>query len=159
MPKAKAKASCGQRSMQQSRVVVAQPGNEPHAMGRINDKVMATVATAKNTMLKHPIFNDILNAKPDTNGSQSPYTWDAFTQSRNAGNKTFLCGGNLFMADLFNYPSAQKPIYMTKVEYIVKHFWNPPPSDGTGPYTITLAQGSATTEIEMGGGVNAIIAT
>ena len=42
---------------------------------------------------------------------------------------------------------------MTKVEYIVKHFWNPPPSDGTGPYTITLAQGSATTEIEMGGGL------
>ena len=36
---------------------------------------------------------------------------------------------------------------MAKVEHIVNHFWNPPPSDGTGPYTITLAQGSDTTEM------------
>ena len=36
---------------------------------------------------------------------------------------------------------------MTKVEFIVNHFWNAPPSDGTVPYTITLAQGSDTTEM------------
>ena len=53
----------------------------------------------------------------------------------------------MFMADLLNYPTSQKPIYMTKVDFIVNNFWNPPPSDGTGPYTITLAQGSDTTEM------------
>ena len=144
--KSKAQASCDQRSEQcQPVAVVAQPSSEPHVMDRINDKAMATVVTAKNTMLTHPIFNDILNAKPDTKGSQSEFTRTSFSQSREAGNKTFICGGNMFMAELFNYPTSQKPIYMTKVEYIVNHFWNPPPRDGTGPYTITLAQGSDTT--------------
>ena len=28
----------------------------------------------------------------------------------------------------------------------MNRFWNPPPSDGTGPYTNTLAEGSDTTE-------------
>ena len=108
-----AQTSCGQRSEQpcegaQPLAVVALPGSEPHVMDRINDKMMATVVTAKNTMLQHPIFNDILNAQPDTKGSQSPFTWAAFTQSRDAGNKTFICGGNMFMAELFNYPTLQK---------------------------------------------------
>ena len=112
--KSKAKASCDQRSEQNqshisSLAVAAHPSSEPHVMDRINDKVMATVVTAKNTMLAHPIFNDILNAKPDTKGSQSEFTWASFSQSREADNKTFICGGNTFMAELFNYPTSKNP--------------------------------------------------
>lgn len=36
---------------------------------------------------------------------------------------------------------------MAKVDIIAIHCWSPPPSDGTGPYTITLAQGSDTTDM------------
>ena len=76
-------------------------------MDRINDKAMATVVAARNTMLAHPIFNDILNAKPDTKGAQAEFTWESFSKSREAGNKTFIRGGNMFMAELFHYPTSK----------------------------------------------------
>ena len=104
------------------------------------------------------MFNDIPNATKDANGSQSPFKWATFTQSRNAGNKTFICGGNMFMAELFNYPTFQKNIYMTKVEFIVHHVGNHHPSDGTGPihhYIGTMIR-YYRNECEV---VNAIIAT
>lgn len=101
-----AKASCDQRSEQrracpQPLAVVALPVREPHVMDRTNDKTMATVQTAKNTMLDRPICNAIFNEHPDTNCSHSQFTGTAFTQPRDAGNNTIMCCVNMCMADLF----------------------------------------------------------
>ena len=104
-----------------------------------NAGILKRVAEARQTILNHVAFHDIMSLDARADAGVAPVNKATFLDTL-ATAQSLTAGFNLFqVVDFMAFTTSDTPVYMDKVESLVQLCWRRFPRHGIFPFTIVVA--------------------